>query len=133
MTNRKPERAKVCVLRVEINGEVWNEVARLQEAGPNDRVYSVRIEPDRSVITFGDGQNGRRLPSDRSTIAASYRIGQGAVTSVITSTWTNAGKQVQVPLSTRILHSKDEMSIEASPAARGCLDALLRWLRLRVN
>lgn len=132
--NRDTERSKVSVLRVEINGEVWSEVARLQDAGPNDRVYSVRIEPDRSVITFGDGQHGRRPPSDGSTITASYSLGKGSVTNVITSTWEFAGEQVLVPLKTQISHSDGVIWIEADPPAKGCSRSLLSWLsRLRGN
>ena len=56
---------------VTVNGDRWTRVARLDDAGPADRVYS--LDPEGRVI-FGDGVHGQR-PAAGSRIA--YRSGAG--------------------------------------------------------
>ena len=47
-------------------------------AGPQDEVYIVRQNEDgESIVTFGDGETGARLPSGVKNVTASYRFGAG--------------------------------------------------------
>ncbi|HEY5751988.1 MAG TPA: hypothetical protein VIT21_02465 [Chthoniobacterales bacterium] len=66
-------------LAVRVNGILWSEVGSFFGAGPQDEVYIVRQnEAGESVITFGDGQTGARLPSGVKNVTATYRHGAGA-------------------------------------------------------
>lgn len=67
-------------LSVRVEGVEWTEVPSLLDAGPNDEIYQVRIDNDRTTrVVFGDGQRGRRLPTGQLNVSASYRAGIGAV------------------------------------------------------
>jgi predicted phage baseplate assembly protein len=47
-------------------------------AGPEDRVYVVRIDDDsRATVIFGDGERGARLPTGQENVRARYRSGIG--------------------------------------------------------
>jgi predicted phage baseplate assembly protein len=66
-------------LAVRVNAILWSEVGSFFGAGPQDEVYIVRQNEDgESVVTFGDGQTGVRLPSGVKNVTASYRFGAGA-------------------------------------------------------
>jgi hypothetical protein len=66
-------------LAVRVNAILWSEVGSFFGAGPQDEVYIVRQNEDgESIITFGDGQTGTRLPSGVKNVTASYRYGAGA-------------------------------------------------------
>ncbi|HEY0480557.1 MAG TPA: baseplate J/gp47 family protein [Kofleriaceae bacterium] len=66
-------------LTVWVDGLLWHEVASFFHAGPDDRVFLVRQTDDgRSLVTFGDGIRGARLPSGGNNVVASYRHGAGA-------------------------------------------------------
>lgn len=63
-------------LRVWVNEVEWTEVPALYAAGPRDHVFMVR--PDiqgRSMVVFGDGVHGARLPSGSENVWATYRSG----------------------------------------------------------
>ena len=48
-------------------------------AGPQDEVFIVRQNEDgESIVTFGDGETGARLPSGVKNVTATYRFGAGA-------------------------------------------------------
>src|SRR3990170_3968130 len=67
---RRPE------ITVEVDGETWTEVPGLDASGPADRHYVVSTDEDRgTVITFGDGERGRR-PPEGSNVRAVYRLGR---------------------------------------------------------
>lgn len=61
---------------VTVDGDRWTHVARLDDFGPGDRVFSLDAE---GRVTFGDGAHGQR-PAVGSRIA--YRSGGGASGSV---------------------------------------------------
>jgi hypothetical protein len=66
-------------LTVRVNGILWTEVGSFFGTGPQDEVYIVRQnEAGESVITFGDGQTGARLPSGVKNVTTTYRFGAGA-------------------------------------------------------
>lgn len=66
-------------LRVWVDGIQWHEVRSFFEQGPKARVFVTREDEDRNtVVMFGDGVEGARLPSGSSNVVASYRYGSGA-------------------------------------------------------
>ncbi len=70
-------------LVVRVNGEAWQEVASLYGHGANDRVYSLRQDDEqRTVVQFGDGSEGARLPTGRDNLRFGYRKGLGAAGNV---------------------------------------------------
>jgi uncharacterized phage protein gp47/JayE len=65
-------------LRVLANGEAWREVASLYGQPPTAQVYTARQEDDgTTVLQFGDGVTGARLPTGQGNVAATYRHGSG--------------------------------------------------------
>lgn len=65
-------------LSVRIDDVLWDQVPTLYGQGPADRSYQVRHEEDGSVhLTFGDGVQGRRIPTGRDNVVARYRTGIG--------------------------------------------------------
>lgn len=68
-------------LEVYVEGIRWTEVASFYGTGPDDEVYVVRqTDEGDSVLTFGDGKRGRRLPTGSKNVIANYRFGAGAAT-----------------------------------------------------
>jgi predicted phage baseplate assembly protein len=66
-------------LEVRVNGIKWEERASFFGARPQDEVYIVRQnDGGQSIITFGDGITGARLPTGVDNITATYRFGAGA-------------------------------------------------------
>jgi hypothetical protein len=65
-------------LQVRVNGESWKEVPSLYARRPTDRVYTARrTDAGDTVVTFGDGRTGARLPSGAMNVVARYRKGIG--------------------------------------------------------
>jgi predicted phage baseplate assembly protein len=65
-------------LEVRVDGVLWTEVPSLFLAGPQDRVYVVRIDDEsRTTVVFGDGVRGSRLPTGQENVRARYRSGIG--------------------------------------------------------
>ena len=65
-------------LAVRVNGELWSEAPSFHGRGPNDRVYTLRDDDaGNSIVSFGDGRTGVRLPSGASNVVARYRAGMG--------------------------------------------------------
>lgn len=65
-------------LELRINDILWNEVDTLFDAGSNDAVYITRLSDDgKTTVIFGDGVNGRLLPTGSNNIVAKYRKGIG--------------------------------------------------------
>jgi len=66
-------------LQVWVNNLRWSEVSNLLAAGPADRVFVTRVNPDGKVIVqFGNGTQGERTPTGQSNIRAVYRKGIGS-------------------------------------------------------
>ena len=67
-------------LQVLVNGVRWNEVASLYRQAADATVYSTRQSDDgTTVVQFGDGANGARLPTGAGNVVATYRAGSGLV------------------------------------------------------
>ncbi len=66
-------------LAVAVADETWTQVANLKDASATDAHYQVRIDEDGyASIQFGDGRNGRRLPTGGNNVRVSFRQGSGA-------------------------------------------------------
>jgi hypothetical protein len=65
-------------LELDVNGERWSEVASLYAHTPNERIYTARQNDEgETLLTFGDGRTGARLPSGAANVVARYRTGLG--------------------------------------------------------
>jgi hypothetical protein len=66
-------------LTIYVNGIKWTEVNSFFGKKENDQVYIVRQNDEgESLVTFGDGIRGERLPSGVNNIMANYRFGAEA-------------------------------------------------------
>jgi predicted phage baseplate assembly protein len=66
-------------LQVRVNAILWTEVPSFYGRGAQDEVFIVRQnEKNESIVTFGDGVTGARLPRGVGNITATYRFGAGA-------------------------------------------------------
>jgi len=60
-------------LQVEVDGEGWQRVSSLEASGPDDPHYLVERRHDgATVVRFGDGERGRRPPTD-GDVRVAYR------------------------------------------------------------
>jgi hypothetical protein len=65
-------------LEVRVGELRWTEVPFLYRRGPRDRVFVTRRQDDgTTVVQFGDGAEGARLPTGRENVQAVYRKGIG--------------------------------------------------------
>ena len=63
---------------VQAGARTWTQVATLNDSGPADPHFTVRLDEDGFIrIQFGDGINGRRLPTGSSNVKVTYRKGNG--------------------------------------------------------
>jgi hypothetical protein len=73
------ETGAASTLSVYVNGIRWQEVPNFFNVSANVEVYIVhQDDEDNSIITFGDGVNGARLPTGVDNVTADYRFGAGA-------------------------------------------------------
>ncbi len=71
--------AQTPALDVYVDGIRWKQMDTLFNAGPKCQVYIVREDSEgTSIVQFGDGKTGARLPTGRNNIVAGYRVGLGA-------------------------------------------------------
>jgi hypothetical protein len=65
-------------LTLKVMDETWTQVDNLKDSGPTDKHYQVRLDEDnKATIGFGDGRNGRRLPSGGNNVRVGFRQGSG--------------------------------------------------------
>jgi predicted phage baseplate assembly protein len=65
-------------LSVRVNGMRWHETDGLVWLGPTDHGYVTRSASDGgTVVTFGDGRQGARLPTGTENVVAGFRLGAG--------------------------------------------------------
>ncbi|QAA81842.1 hypothetical protein EI546_08975 [Aequorivita sp. H23M31] len=66
-------------LTIYVNGILWKEVNSFFGRNENDQVYIVRQNDEgESVVTFGDGIRGQRVPTGIDNIVCNYRFGAEA-------------------------------------------------------
>jgi hypothetical protein len=65
-------------LSVRVNGMLWHEVPSLYGLDSQSRSYTLHTDKDsNTIVMFGDGHNGARLPTGEENIRATYRSGIG--------------------------------------------------------
>jgi hypothetical protein len=65
-------------LKIYVNDVQWHEAPSFYGRGPTERIFITRTEDDgRTIVQFGDGQTGARLPSGQENVRAVYRKGAG--------------------------------------------------------
>ncbi|MCP4127247.1 MAG: hypothetical protein GY753_09320 [Gammaproteobacteria bacterium] len=65
-------------LEIRVDGIAWTEVPSLYQQTADAKVYTTRQQDNGlTVVMFGDGVHGARLPTGRDNISATYRVGIG--------------------------------------------------------
>jgi len=65
-------------LEIRVNGIQWHETKRLRNAKEHDRVFVTRVNDEGyTIVEFGDGETGARLPAGVENVQAKYRVGIG--------------------------------------------------------
>jgi predicted phage baseplate assembly protein len=65
-------------LEVRVGELKWHEVPTLYGSRPHERVYTTRRQDDgTTLVQFGDGRTGARLPTGRENVRSTYRKGIG--------------------------------------------------------
>jgi predicted phage baseplate assembly protein len=65
-------------LEVHVNDLLWREAPSLYGRGPDEHVYTSNTDDDgKTVVQFGDGRTGSRLPTGQENVRATYRKGMG--------------------------------------------------------
>jgi predicted phage baseplate assembly protein len=65
-------------LELRVNQVLWKEVPNFFGRGATERIYTLRTGDDgRSVVQFGDGGQGARLPTGSENVQVTYRKGVG--------------------------------------------------------
>ncbi len=78
-TTADNEQGVASTLVIWVNGIRWSEVKSFVRARPEDRVYAVtHTDDNETIVTFGDGRNGSRLPTGTENVKADYQFGAGA-------------------------------------------------------
>jgi hypothetical protein len=66
-------------LQIRVNQVLWQEVPSFFGHGPQEQIYILRTDDEQNtIVTFGDGVSGARLPSGVRNVVATYRFGSGA-------------------------------------------------------
>jgi hypothetical protein len=79
LSSPESPRGIASTLEVRVDGVLWHERPSFYGARPNDPVYIVRHDDDQNtIITFGNGVRGLRLPTGSRNVRATYRHGAGA-------------------------------------------------------
>lgn len=74
-----------------VDGAPWTEVSSFYGQAPDASVYTLKeTEEGATQVHFGDGVNGRRLPTGKDNVVAGYRHGAGAEAPA-------AGKLTRIP------------------------------------
>lgn len=65
-------------LQIRVDGILWHEACSFYGRCANERIYTSEIDTQgKTIVRFGDGQNGARLPSGSGNVTATYRKGSG--------------------------------------------------------
>lgn len=68
----------VSTLELRVNNVLWHEVESFLGKGPDEQIYTSKLNDEgQTVVYFGDGTEGARLPSGNNNIIAHYRKGLG--------------------------------------------------------
>jgi hypothetical protein len=102
-------------LEVRVDDILWHETESHLTAGATDRTYTTRQTDDaKTVLEFGDGRHGQRLPSGRDNVRAVYRKGIGLAGLVRAGQLTTT---LQVPLGVKSVTNPVAATGAADPEA----------------
>lgn len=77
-SNREFPAGVRCAIDIVVEGRTWRQVANINDSGPEDAHYLVRMKEDGTLkLIFGDGIHGRRLPSGNNNIQIVHKVGVG--------------------------------------------------------
>jgi hypothetical protein len=77
------DQGRESTLELQVNDLRWKQVPSLYGRGPTDRVYALRqTEEGPTIVQFGDGVEGARLPTGLNNLRATYRKGIGLIGNV---------------------------------------------------
>ncbi len=92
----RPSRS-TSTLRLEVDGQRWQERRTLLGSRPDDQVFRVELDDEgTATVVFGDDVFGQR-PPDTATVRATYRVGEGTIGNVAADTLTRP-----LPLDARV-------------------------------
>ncbi len=78
-------------LEVRVSGVAWEEASGLYRQPPTAEVFATRTQDDGfTVAQFGDRVTGSTVPTGRSNVVATYRVGAGVAGRVRSATLTSA-------------------------------------------
>jgi hypothetical protein len=67
--------SKNAKIKIYVNNSQWTRVSSLSNRKSDEKIYVISQDGNGNTwIQFGDGKNGRRLPSGSENVASSYRI-----------------------------------------------------------
>ncbi len=70
-------------LALRVNDLLWHEAPSFYGRGPGERIFVTRHDDDgNTVVMFGDGKHGARLPTGQENVRAIYRKGIGVAGNV---------------------------------------------------
>jgi predicted phage baseplate assembly protein len=121
------------VLRV---GDIqWTELSSLYARAPDDPVFRVDLDENgRTLVRFGDGTNGARLPSGVNNVRATYRRGIGADGNVAAESLTQpATRPLGLKSVANPLAASGGTDPEAADAARRTMPLSVRTLGRAVS
>jgi len=113
----------------------WEYVSNLAEYGPSDRVFTTRLNADRTTsILFGDGVNGK-IPEKDTPISALYRISLGKFGNLALSSSTLQQLSVSYVPGQSLSAAFNLASVTALTASTGGTDGDLQapYYSLRAN
>lgn len=81
-------------LQVRVDGIEWKRADSFYQRDSREEIYHLRLRDDgASVVRFGDGVTGSRLPTGINNITASFRIGLGAAGNLPSGRLTSLGSR----------------------------------------
>jgi len=122
-------------LVLRIGAVQWTELPSLYGRAPKDRVFRLDLdEQGASLLRFGDGVNGARLPSGVNNVRATYRKGIGAAGNVGAGTLTQAmTRPLGLKSVANLLPASGGTDPEAADAARLTMPLSVRTLGRAVS
>jgi hypothetical protein len=83
LSDAQAEGGAASTLALRVNDMLWENASTLHARGAKERIFTTRTNDDEStVVQFGDGVNGARLPTGAMNVRATYRKGAGAAGNV---------------------------------------------------
>lgn len=80
-------------IEVLVGSRTWTQVATLRDSRPSDAHYQLRMTEDKFLsIQFGDGVNGRRLPTGNNNVRIGFRSGHGLQGNLLRGSLTKLAK-----------------------------------------